>query len=258
MNVNMGNVQPTVDEIFALLKKSSLPTVLVEGKDDIIFYRNIEDELQQYNIDILPAGNKAAVLDLRNKLNQADYPVDIPLTFVVDQDLWVHATPECCECPEDVITTDGYSIENDLFIDGELESLLTLDEKYKYHSDLERFIKWYALSVWRSMHGQNTPFRTNPFQILNNPALYAEQTALTNGESYPQDFYETIHSSYLRLLRGKSLISILLLQLTAPKRKVKFSSKQLIMIGAARKGKNFQRICGLIETALGNTLKRAV
>lgn len=35
--MNGGKARPTVDEIFAALEKSSLPTVIVEGVDDIVF-----------------------------------------------------------------------------------------------------------------------------------------------------------------------------------------------------------------------------
>lgn len=60
--------RPSVDELFALLKKTTIPTILVEGKDDIIIYRRIEDDLDDIGVDMLPAGNKGSVLELREKI----------------------------------------------------------------------------------------------------------------------------------------------------------------------------------------------
>lgn len=53
----------TVDEIFETLKRTSLPTVLVEGKDDIIFYRAIEKDLKEFGVDMLPRGIRGRCLE---------------------------------------------------------------------------------------------------------------------------------------------------------------------------------------------------
>lgn len=70
VTMNAKKTRPTVNEIYELLKRSSLPTVLVEGKDDIIFYRGIEFELSCFNIDMLPAGNKSSVSEFKSKIEK--------------------------------------------------------------------------------------------------------------------------------------------------------------------------------------------
>ena len=60
----------TKEEIIATIKHSSIPTVLVEGKDDIIFYRKLEEEEEFYDfgLDILSAGSKSAVLSIKKEI----------------------------------------------------------------------------------------------------------------------------------------------------------------------------------------------
>ncbi|WP_311239577.1 MULTISPECIES: DUF4435 domain-containing protein [unclassified Xanthomonas] len=231
------SARPTVEELYHLLKNTSLPTVLVEGKNDIICYRAIEDELEQFGVDILPAGNKHSVLKLRSMLLES--PVKCKVFFVVDKDLWVHITPE--EDYDGVITTDGYSIENDLFVDGELESLLTAGERVIFLQELNAFIDWYAFAVSRSLQNKGGQFRAHPSKVLDAP-MDPELFEGFGEDEYPVDLKEELLTSYRAKLRGKSLFALLLRRLCANGRKVKFSDKQLMAIGAARKGGNFRRI----------------
>jgi hypothetical protein len=241
--------RPTVDELFELLKRTGLPTVLVEGKDDIIFYRRVEEGLSELGIDILPAGNKQAVLQLRDKLN--DESIKKPIIFIVDNDLWVHFGDERNDAG--VITTDGYSIENDIFSDGELCTLLNKDECPRFEAELERFIRWYALAVSRQLRGVACEFRTHPTKVLEDPGFYEQQLKLLDDEAYPDGLYSEIFSNYQRLLRGKSLFALLLRQLSRAHRKTKFGVYQLMEIGAARKGRKYDRICALVRDVFSNS-----
>jgi len=243
-----SKARPTVDELFELLKRSSLPTVLVEGKDDIIFYRKIEESLQELGVDMLPAGNKDAVLKLRERILQS--PISAPIIFVVDKDLWVHEDDGKLADYPGVITTEGYSIENDLFIDGDLESLLSAEELDRFRAELERFSKWYALAVKRHLSDGVSGFRVHPGKVLDDEEFYELQTRLKEDEVYPDDLYELVRTSYSRYLRGKSLFALLLRELSARRREVKFSGKQLMAFGASRKGQNFIRLHDSIKESL--------
>lgn len=240
--------RPTPDELYELLKRSSLPTVLVEGKNDIIFYRKVEEELQELGVDMLPAGNKDAVLEVRRRIRED--PISAPIVFVVDKDLWVHS--EAPEVPDisDVITTEGYSVENDLFIDGELTALLSADEKLAFETELRKFLRWYALAVHRTLNGNSSAFRTHPGKILDDALHYAECLKLESNEAYPERFLDFLLENYPKLLRGKSLFALLHRQLSRKKRKTKFGESQLMEIGAARMGPNFQRIKQLVSARI--------
>ncbi|WP_084545523.1 DUF4435 domain-containing protein [Cupriavidus malaysiensis] len=232
--------RPTVDEIYEILRRTSLPTVLVEGKDDIIFYRSVEHELRDLDVDMFPAGNKDAVLELRRRIKEN--PISAPVVFVVDNDLWVYSIAGRPSGIEDLITTTGYSIENDLFIDGDLESFLRPDEVSGFKSELKLFLRWYALSINRNINGLPSSFRTHAGKVLDDKAFYEAEMTLQEGEVYPEALLEEIQSNYGTLLRGKSLFALLLRQLSGKKRDVKFGGKQLMEIGASRKGSHFRRI----------------
>ncbi|HBN8398299.1 DUF4435 domain-containing protein [Pseudomonas aeruginosa] len=239
---------PTADELYALLKRTSLPTVLVEGKDDIIFYRKIEEDLRGLGVDMLPAGNKGAVLELHRRISEN--PVASPMIFVVDKDLWVHDHVGGGEKPDEVITTQGYSIENDLYMDGDLESLLSVAEQQVFREELSKFVYWYALAVSRSLRGTESAFRTHPGKILDDEEHYASEIALSEDEAYPEELLAVIRDNYAGLLRGKSLFALLVRGLSSKRREVKFSVKQLMEIGAARRGDNYQRMSRSIQEAL--------
>lgn len=241
--------RPTVDELFELLKRTGLPTVLVEGKDDIIFYRRVEEGLSELGLDILPAGNKHAVLQLRDKLY--DQPIKKTIIFIVDNDLWVHSGQEIGDAR--LLTTEGYSIENDIFLDGELWNLLDKNEQSKFEAELKRFIRWYALAVSRQLRGLACEFRAHPTKILEDPEFYEQQLRLLDDEAYPDELYREISSNYQKLLRGKSLFGLLLRQLSGAHRKTKFGAHQLLEIGAARKGSRYDRICALVQAAFSNS-----
>ncbi|WP_189641440.1 DUF4435 domain-containing protein [Paramylibacter ulvae] len=236
---------PSIDEIVSLLGKSNLPTVLVEGADDIIFYRKLEEELNDLKVDVLAAGDKDSVLEIRNRI--AKNPTQTQIAFVVDKDLWVHDGVPKEYMSGDLVTTDGYSIENDLFRDGDLESFLDGLEAKAFHSDLQTFVKWYALTLVRFFKDQSIPFRTHPSKILDDQIFLNEQLQLIEGEEYPEDFFNELLKTYSRTLRGKSLFAVLQRQLSRQQRDVKFSSKQLMVVAANRKGEHYSRIAQLLR-----------
>ncbi|MEB8386852.1 DUF4435 domain-containing protein [Rhodobacteraceae bacterium KMM 6894] len=240
--------RPTVDELYELLKRTTLPTILVEGKDDIVFYRKIEEALSELQVDVLPAGNKQAVLDLMDKLDQ--HSGTARFVYVVDKDLWVHGVPKKFGTHSRLVTTDGYSIENDLFADGDLESLLDQNEITSFRSEVEKFCSWYALALQRTFSGAEGAFRTHPGKVLDDPEFYETETRLKENEDPPTELYEVVVSNYQAMLRGKSLLSILHRQLSKDGRDVKFSGRQLMAFGGSRKGEKFDRLKGLIFDAL--------
>ncbi|MBI0325473.1 DUF4435 domain-containing protein [Burkholderia plantarii] len=250
--MSTNTTRPTVDELYELLKRTSLPTVLVEGKDDIIFYRRVEHELGDLGVDMLPAGNKDAVLELRKKIK--DSPISAPIVFLVDNDLWVYPIVARPENLDDLITTSGYSIENDLFVDGELESLLTPEELGKFKIDLKKFSRWYALSINRKINGGASTFRTSAYRVLDDNDFYSSEMTLEGEEIYPESLFDNIHSNYRSLLRGKSLFSLLIRQLSATKRHAKFGNRQLMEIGASRRGVHFEKIRNSVRKSLEEAL----
>lgn len=142
-----------------------------------------------------------------------------------------------------------------MLIDGELESLLTPSELRVFREEIERFTRWYSLMITRSMsNSKSAGFRTHPQKILDDEVNLDEELKLKlklkENEVYPEDFFLKIMGNYGLLLRGKSLFAILLRQLSSKKREIKFSSRQLMAIGASRKGENFKKMTNSIKEIL--------
>jgi hypothetical protein len=138
-------VELDVEEIIAPLKKTSLPTVIVEGSDDVIVYRRFEIGLAHLGISIFPVGGRKKVLDIF--LRKSEIPADVKLVFVVDQDTWVNTGVPAQYQSSQMVLTTGYSIENDVFMDGNLVSLLKGQEIAKFFSELESFVEWNSLAL---------------------------------------------------------------------------------------------------------------
>lgn len=223
----------TVEEILALLKRTSLPTIVVEGNDDMIVYRIFEDKLSHIGVSVLPVGGRQKVLEVfRRRYELTEAP---QLIFIADKDVWVHAgvPPEFED--SHMLFTHGYSIENDVYIDGELWNLLRGYEGTKYQAELNDFIEWYALALDRHLRDSAEPISLHPDHVLN-PDERHTLLELRAGETYPTAFRDAITSDYRRVLRGKSLIALLLRNINYKGRAARHKSNALLESVAVRPG----------------------
>jgi len=248
-----NNILPTKEELLATIKRSLIPTVLVEGGDDIIFYRRIEEEFDSMELSMLPAGNKEAVLSIKKEIDS--WPENKIIAYIVDQDTWINFG-----VPKDignVILTKGYSIENDLFEDGDLCSLLYKEEVDKFNLDMERFIRWYALTLNRNKQGRKQDngddfcYRETPARVLDDE-FFTNQTKLYDNEKYPVNLYDDIKLNWCLKLRGKSLLALILRQLSNKKRRAKYNRHSLMDLAASRKGNNYMRIVSALREQFVN------
>ncbi|MCX8481078.1 MAG: hypothetical protein ORN58_04080, partial [Sediminibacterium sp.] len=94
----------TEDELIAYLKNSDLNTIIVEGKDDATVYRWLEDEIGDFNINIMPCQGRETlfkVFDRKSEIN------NIQIAFIADKDKYVYTgIPKKYN---DIIWTNGYS-----------------------------------------------------------------------------------------------------------------------------------------------------
>ncbi|MFG6489594.1 hypothetical protein ACG04R_23155 [Roseateles sp. BYS78W] len=227
-----GEKIPTVDELIATLKKSSLPTLVCEGSDDLIVYRRIEDKLSHLGLSLLPVGGRDNAIKIFERRREI---AAVPLAFIVDRDTWINTGVPAQYTDPSIILTDGYSIENDAFRDGNFLALLIGPESATFHSEISDFIEWYALALSRHLIDQSQPISLHPEQVLNasqRPALLA----LKNGEAYPTTFRTTITNDYKKLLRGKSLLNLLSRNLNTRKNLPNHSTQSLLEFAAANPG----------------------
>lgn len=120
----MTQATPSVDEIVASLKNTSLPTVLVEGRDDMTTYRWIENRLGIQNANVLPCGGRDKLFAVYNRQTEFRH---LKCAFLADRDMWLFDTT--CSQYGSIVFTKGYSIENDILDDSHVADLLSPQRK---------------------------------------------------------------------------------------------------------------------------------
>ena len=208
------------DEIIvSTLKHSSIPTIIVEGKDDLIIYRWIETEM---GINVFPCGGRTTLLKVFERRAEFQH---INTIFVADKDTFVYSgIPKQYD---EIIFTTGYSIENDLYAGRKIEQLLDKDEKAHYEKAKKNFIRYYACQLERFQEGEEFDFEQHPNQILDNEYNLKEEQ-VNNGFIEPKaETIDYLTKGYDLLMRGHSIFQLLLKFLSYSNRPVKHSALSL-------------------------------
>ena len=117
----MPKIFPTVDETIETLKRSNIPTLITEGRDDYIVFRRLEDKLVG-GVSVLPVGGRDNVIQVFRRRAEVGHD---RIAFVIDRDLWCFTPVPNELLDERVIVTNGYSIENDVFRDADVPALMS-------------------------------------------------------------------------------------------------------------------------------------
>lgn len=214
----------TVDEIVDTLKRSSLTTVLVEGKDDVLLYRWMENEIGITNASFFPCGGRDKLLQVFGRRNEFS---NLKTIFVADKDAYVYINP-----PEDlneIIWTNGYSIENDLY-ERKIETLLDNDEKSMFLKSLNSFIDYYAFEIENFLEGKSYCFRNHPQHIICETKNEVKREFLEsiNFKDPKKEIKQDLEERYDVLIRGKSLFALLTRILSKQSRQIKHSKMSLL------------------------------
>lgn len=215
----------TIDEIVATLKRSSLTTVLVEGVDDVMIYRWLEEEIGISNANFFPCGGRDMLLQVFERRNEFK---DLKTVFVADKDTYVYLhTPESYK---EIIWTNGYSIENDLYYGRGIEKLLSKDEKDIFLKSLYSFIEYYAFEIENFRNNKDFSFKNHPQHILCNIENTVREDFL-KGKNFikpSQEIIDDLKENYDMLIRGKSLFAMLTRILSSANRQIKHSKNSLL------------------------------
>lgn len=225
----------TIDEWIATLNHSSLPTLVIEGKEDAIIFRRLEEQSENLELSVLPVGGRNMVLALFDRL--ADINSEQAIAFVADRDLYVFSNIPPEYDSASLIFTDGYSIENDAFRDIDCEKILDAAEKQTFLDELKEFSRWYALAVSRG----GMDLGAHPSRFLDDASEFARMTQLNPAEIYPHELYDKIVGDYAKLIRGKSLFELLLRRMH-PGRPARHNKKALMEMAAITLGPRIKRL----------------
>lgn len=240
-----GKIELSVEEIIAVLRRSDLPTVIIEGKDDTIVFRPLEEKYFEQGVSIFPVGGRSKLLRLFEELGSHEN-----LIFFADRDEWcLEATPQKY-LSDRLVFTVGYSIENDVIIDSQMFSMMTKEEKENFDRELEKFIYWYALAFTRFLAGDAEIIRWHCAKILDDAKHYNEYVKLQRNEEYPEALRNKISADYAFLLRGKSLIHLIVRHLSYPGRNPRHNHAALLEMAAVRGGRLVNRFYESVNRTL--------
>lgn len=234
----------TVSDALVLLERSAIPTVLTEGSDDYRIMRKVESQLSDLGVDFLPIGNKNTVLEIWSNLPASRRSSVIA---IVDLDLWILSDIPNIYQKSSLLTTFGFSIENDIFLDGTLLELCEPDEKERFFKDLSIISSWYARQITFALNGDPFCFSDHVNSVIASGDI---KDQLNDNE---KTMREIVYKNYPQVLRGKAVLQLLMRQLSAPGRYAKFGYKQLYEIGSSRPGEIFSELESKIRNILSQT-----
>ena len=225
----MARVDMTVDDWVAMLSHAEFPTVIVEGETDMRIYRWVEERVSNQKVDVQRVGGRGTLLSLYERRNEY---ARLPIAFVADKDLWLFSgIPPGYP---DIIWTEGYSIENDLYADANLENLLNAGEAAEHQKVLEAIIEWFAFEVEEHLASRDAQVDVHPNRIVPLGKTTMDQGFRNSRGFRPpnQTRHQQIKGAYQLQLRGKSLFEILIRFVNAPSRGTTYSISALYEIAA--------------------------
>lgn len=202
----MPNAQFTTEELIQVLRRSSLPTVLVEGRCDMSVYRWLEIWDNACQVDVLPCGGRTNLLKIYERRTEFCH---IPCVFVADRDMWIFSN-----VPTeygDVVFTNGYSIENDLMAGCKLfQRLFSEEEKAKFAALCDVLSQWFAFEVERFL--ANESYEVN---LHLNVLIPLGTTTIDVNALHPRVFrtpnsrlVSSIRKAFHVKFRGKNLVDL--------------------------------------------------
>lgn len=224
----------TVEDAISTLSHSSLPSLVVEGGSDVIVLRRLERMISGAELSVFPVGGRDTVLGVFER--RAELGAARCILFFVDSDLWIYSGTPSEFQHDDLLTTIGYSIENDMYVDGDLERLLTGKEAADFQNELGHFVDWFSNQISLFLNGHPCQVALHPNQVLQQPRPAVNDQNLRN----------RISADYPLMLRGHSLFALLLRQLSHAKRASKYSAENLLELGATAAGNRLIRISNWI------------
>ena len=196
---------PSVDELVAILQRTALPTILVEGKEDMTAYRWIEDRFGLQKANILPCGGRQQLLDVYKRKNEFS---SLSTAFLADQDMWLFTAAPCGF--EQVVLTRGYSIENDILDSSHVHKLLSHQERVSFDTLADILSVWFAFEIEQCRAGLPWSVNIHPNYLiplrassLNHAALQSRIFKQPKGQ-----LSKSIRANFGLRFRGKSLLEL--------------------------------------------------
>lgn len=221
----MGRVLPTYEEIISTLKRTTLKTIVVEGKDDKEIYQLIENSMDDITISFVK-------LDCRNNVLKAsnepclENKNNIVFLLDKDKDYILGSVEDLINKGNRITTTEGYSIENDVIIGGKetVLRLLNENEKDEFKSILQKLTYWFYYQIVNNGKLDECP--QNTVLELSLEEVESNYPQCENCERLRYNTEENFES----YIRGKTLLWVYGYIFRKPERKIKYHEHHVIDI----------------------------
>lgn len=254
----MPSLDLTADEIVATINRSNFINIVIEGRDDVVAYRALERVINREcgnSVSLIPTGGRSKVLEVLSKVSGTS--TLSRCIFICDKDMWVFSGVPTNIAAAGVVTTDGYSIENDILRDYPPGNLMDDSEIVGFNNDLEYFSKWFAVQVHNIISGGASELSRFPGTILDQPNRPDLSGFVGLGGS-AYEVFSQIERDVGKYLRGKSLMQIVLRQLARKGRDSRHNHLAYIEHGAAVCGPFFARIIEEVRSRVGEIVSNGV
>jgi hypothetical protein len=215
----------TEKEIIDYLGRTSLPTLLVEGEDDAIIYRWLEEQLGIFSGSVLFCSGRDVLLSIYRKRATFSHG---KIAWLADVDMWKFTS-----IPADlqgIIFTTGYSIENDLYAGSQIAALLEESEKSRHSRLLGVVCRWFAFEISEFLAGRDPQVghqlrRVVDFTIMDICPRFA---AFRGYSEPPVSLVNAVLDDYPLQLRGHTLMQALIAHLSDSRRTPKYSYPAIV------------------------------
>lgn len=241
----MPTVQITANEVVETLKRSILPSVITEGLDDYVVFRRLEHQFASLGVSLIPVGGRDEVISVFRRRSEFS---QIRSAFVVDRDMWLFSgVPAEFQYPEFTVT-DGYSIENDLYRDGALYNLMDHREQASFDRDVAEVVRWFGYEVEIHQAGSQPHTDMHVDRIIDRDGqLLPDLVTARNYVELSGNCIPVVAADYAKILRGKTLMSLLLRYLSYKGRRAKHNDKSLMEIASVAGGAHLAALTARIE-----------
>lgn len=211
----------TVEHLVGVLCRSHTPKIVVEGKTDIVIYRRLLGLVGIQQTILHAADNRDKLLQVYERRKEFAH---VPVAFIADRDMWLFSgIPEGYA---DIIWTQGYSIENDLYVSAELESFLETHQYETHQQVLNAVCRWFAFEVEAFLKGDTAYVAEGFDEIVPRGKTELDDAFLKRRGFLPpqEERYQQIREAHGLQLRGKLLFQILLRFLNAVDRELRLQT----------------------------------
>jgi hypothetical protein len=225
---------PTADELLETIRRSNLPTLVVEGVQDVRALRHIEEATGLIG-SILQCGGRTAALHIHDRIE--DF-LSIPIVFMLDRDLSVlRSVPRRSHR---IVWTWGYSLENDLLSGSEIDKMFDEKDAILFNKILNSLVHWQAHAIFFSKKNKCGPTLKEPADAVvdcSTGVIRSHHVSAKFNHEIFGSIYKKIQKNPKRYIRGKQLLGAYQIILNRPGRAGRMNNRAIVDV-CLTQGKN--------------------